>query len=237
MSEYETEKISQRKAAVIIGITMLIMTICAGFAYGYVHSSLVVKEDATATMNLILQSISLFRAEIFSWLLILICDIIISWALYIFLKQIDNRLSLLGAWLRIAYSVILGIAISKLIFVTLLLSKDDFLASVQLKNQLMLYLNAFNKIWSLGLIIFGFHLLVIAYLVLKSNFIPNFFGILLLIASFSYILIHLLHVFLPQYENTTVLLENILSLPMAVGELGFGIWLLIKGGKISKTSN
>lgn len=236
MLAFKTEKISQRKAAIIVGITMFIMTICAAFAFGVIHNSLIIKDDATATMNNILESISFFRIEIFCWLIILLCDITISWALYIYLKQVDNSLSLLGSWLRLLYSAILGIAISNLIFVSLLLSGDNYLASIQtdqLKAQMMLLINAFNKIWSLGLVIFGFHLLIIGYIILKSNFIPKFLGILVLIASFSYIIIHLLYLFLPQYEKTTMLLENILSLPMAIGELSFGIWLLIKGGKIS----
>jgi len=236
MLAFKTEKISQRKAAIIVGIAMFIMTICAAFAFGVIHNSLIIKDDATATMNNILESISLFRTEIFFWLIILLCDTAISWALYIYLKEVDNSLSLLGSWLRLLYSAILGIAISNLIFVSLLLNGDNYLASIQtdqLKAQMMLFINAFNKIWSFGLVIFGFHLLIIGYIILKSNFIPKFLGILVLIASFSYISIHLLYLFLPQYEKTTMLLENILSLPMAIGELGFGIWLLMKGGKNS----
>ena len=34
MLVFETKIISQRKAAVIVGITMLIITVCAGFAFG-----------------------------------------------------------------------------------------------------------------------------------------------------------------------------------------------------------
>lgn len=131
----------------------------------------------------------------------------------------------------------LGIAISNLIFVSLLLSGDNYLVFAQtdqLNAQVMLSLNAFNSIWSLGLIIFGLHLLIIAYLIIKSDFIPKFLGVLLFIASLSYVLIHSLHLFLPQYETTTMLIEKILSLPILVGELGFGIWLLIKGGKTPK---
>lgn len=237
---FKPERISPRKAAVIVGITMIIIVLCAGFSYGFVHSSLVLKGNAAETVSQILQSLPLFRAEIFSWFLILVCDIIIAWALYIFMKPIDEHLALLGAWFRLIYSVILGIAISNLIVVSLLLSGDNYLAFTQigqLNAQVMLYLNVFDNVWSLGLIVFGLHLLIIAYLILQSEFIPKFLGILLLIASLSYVLIHSLHLFFPQYETTTLLIEKILSLPMAVGELGFGLWLLIKGGKSPKTNN
>jgi len=240
MLTFETEKTSLRKAALIIGITTIIMAILAAFAVGVVDSRLIIDGDATATMNNIRESISLFQAGIFSWLIILICDIVISWALYIFLKQIDNSLSLLGAWLRLIYSAILGIAILNLVLVTILLSSDYQLHSIQtdqLKSMLMLFIIAFHKMWSFGLIIFGVHLFIIGCLVMKSGFIPRILGILLLIASFSYMFIHIMHLFLPQYENTTRIFENILSLPMALGELGLGIWMLVKGGKTSKKGN
>ena len=147
----ESEIKLQRKASLIIGITMFIMAICSGFAFGAIHNKLIISGNATATMNNILESISLLRAEIFCWLIILLCDITVSWALYIF--------------------------------------------------------------------------------------IPKFLGILLLLASFSYIIIHSFHLFIPQCENTTILFEKILSLPMAVGELGFGLWLLIKGGKVTNITS
>lgn len=236
----KTERISPRKAAVIVGVTMIMIALCAGFGYGFVHSSLVITGDAATTVSQLQQNMPLFRAEILSWFLILVFDIIIAWALTILMQQIDHHLALLSGWFRLIYAVILGIAISNLMMVSLLFSSNNysaFLPADQLSAQVMLYLSAFNSIWSLGLIIFGLHLLIIAYLILKSDFIPKFLGILLFIAALSYVLIHSMHLFLPQYETTTMLIETILSLPMTVGELGFGIWLLIKGGKTPKKSD
>lgn len=238
MLVFEIERITQRKAAIITGTAMFIMAIYAAIAFGGIHSSLIVNGDGAATMSNIRESISLFRAEIFCWLIILLCDITVSWSLYIYLKQVDNSLSQLGAWLRLIYSAILGIAVAKLILISLLLSEDSNLAAIpadQLQAQLMLFVNAFDNIWSMGLVIFGFHLLIIGYLILNARFIPNFLGALIIIAAFSYITTHSFHLFLPQYEKITILLENILSLPMALGELGLGLWLLIKGGKVSHT--
>lgn len=237
---FNTERISPRKAAIIVGVTMIMIVLCAGFGYGFVHSSLVITGDAAATVSQLDQNMPLFRAEIFSWFLILVFDIIIAWALTIFMQQIDHHLALLSGWFRLIYAVILGIAISNLVMVSLLLSSNNysaFLPADQLNAQVMLYLSAFNSIWSLGLIVFGLHLLIIAYLILKADFIPKLLGILLLIAALSYVLIHSMHLFLPQYETTTMLIETVLSLPMTVGELGFGIWLLLKGGKTPKKSD
>lgn len=234
MERYEKEIRFQRKTAIIAGTAILIMAVCAGLAVGLVNNSLIINGDADATRNHIIKALPLFRFGIFNWLMILLCDIVAAWALYIFLSQVDKSLSFLGAVFRLSYCSILAIAIMNLINV-LILCQDNALIMLQtdLKSaQVMLYLNAFNKMWSFGLIIFGIHLLIIGYLVFKSGFVPKIIGVLLLLASVSYIMIHFLRTFLPQFENTTTLLENILSLPMAIGELTLGIWLIIKGGRI-----
>ncbi|WP_160669758.1 DUF4386 domain-containing protein [Clostridium sp. C8-1-8] len=237
MLVFETEKISLRKVALIAGLTICIIAISAGFSVGLVDNRLIVLDDATATMDNIKKFFSLFQLGIFSWLITLIGDVVISWALYVFLKQVDSSLSLLGAWIRLIYSTILGIAILNLIFISILLSNEyklPLIQTYQLKYLLMLFIIGFHKMWSLGLIIFGFHLFIIGYLTLKSNFMPNILAILLLIASFSYVFIHIMHVFLPQYDNITRVIETMLSVPMTLGELGLGIWLMIKGGKAEK---
>jgi hypothetical protein len=236
MTVFETEQISQRRAAVTAGIAMLVTAVCAAFAVGFVNSSLIVKGDSGATTINIFNSSAIFRSGVFSWLVILVSDIIVSWALYSLLKQVDNSLALLSAWFRLLYCAILGVSILNLVYVMLLSSGDNIAAtqSNQLSNQIMLFIDAFNKMWSFGLVIFGLHLLLIGKLVLKSRFIPKILGILLMIAAVSYIIVHSLHVFFPQFEQATVILENILSFPMALGELAFGIWLLIRGGRTSK---
>jgi hypothetical protein len=58
---------------------------------------------------------------------------VVAWALYIFLKPINNNLSLLGAWLRLTYATILGIAILNLIFVLLLSKNTDYLSSLKIE--------------------------------------------------------------------------------------------------------
>lgn len=111
------------------------MAIAAYFSYGYVHGSLVVQGDPSATLNNLRSSNMLFRAEIFGWLLILICDIVVAWAFYLILKPIDKKLSLLGAWFRLIYSAILGIAILSLLLVMLLSSGADYLSLFTASNN------------------------------------------------------------------------------------------------------
>jgi Domain of unknown function (DUF4386) len=237
MTNLVNEQSYQRKSALTAGVSLMIMALAAAFSYGLVYGGLVVQDDANATFNNILSANMLFNAGIFGWLIILICDIVVAWGFYIFLKPIDKSLSLLGAWLRLTYGAILGVAILNLVFVLILTNNADYLTVFkidELQAYVMLLLEAFHMIWNIGLIIFGGHLLIVGYLAFKSDTIPKVIGTLLLIAAISYMFIHLCYTFLPQYDGVTEIIGNILIVPMTLGELGFGIWLLIKGGKASK---
>jgi hypothetical protein len=223
-----------RKSALTAGVSLIIMALAASFSYGYVQGSLVVQGDIGNTFNNIISSINLFNAGIFGWLIILICDVVVAWSLYTFLQPINKNLSLLGALFRLTYATILGIAILNLVFVSLLSSSTDFLLLLhdkQLQALIMLFLEAFHFIWSIGLVIFGGHLMIISYLSFHSDHIPKIISILLFIASLGYIVIHLFSTFLPHYDGIIHVLEIAFTAPMIAGELGFGLWLLFRGGK------
>ncbi|WP_340007594.1 DUF4386 domain-containing protein [Paenibacillus sp. FSL K6-0276] len=231
------QRTDQRTPALIAGISLIIMTLASFFSYGYVHASLVVQGDASATFHNLMSSSTLFKAEILGWVIILVSDIVVAWAFYMFLKPMNNGLSLLGAWFRLTYAAILGIAILNLLFVWLLANSADPLSiSDQLQAQVMLYLDAFESVWSIGLIVFGGHLLIVGYVAVKSNGIPKIISILLVIAGVGYMLIHLCNAFLPQFDGVITVLKFIFTVPMIVGELGFGLWLLFKGGKAPITA-
>ncbi|WP_242246180.1 DUF4386 domain-containing protein [Bacillus cereus group sp. BfR-BA-01523] len=220
---------TERNFALFAGTSLLIMAFTAFFSYGFVHGNLVVPSNASTTLHNIQTSSSLFKAEIFGWIIIFITDIIASWALYFFLKPIHTSLSLLATCLRLMYTAILGIAIFNLTFV-LLLSKSTVANS---EAYTMLFLEAFEYIWSVGLINFGLHLLTLGYVTFQSKNIPKTISILLLIAAIGYIIINVMNTMFPQYDAIISILNVVFQLPMIAGELGFSIWLLLRGGKNS----
>jgi len=61
--------------------------------------------------------------------------------------------------------------------------------------------------------------------------IPKILWYLTIVAGVSYIFVHLLKTTSPQLTELNNLINNILALPMTLGELGLAVWLIIKGGK------
>lgn len=204
------------------------MALTAGFAFGYAHSQLLVPSDASATLDNILNSKSLLSAEIMAWWFILLLDVIVAWALYHFFKNVSKQVSSLTAWIRVVYSIFLGVAISHLMNVCNLTNETSEIST----EAVMIHFQSFENIWSLSLILFGFHLVGLGWLSLKAKI--RFWGVLFYIAGFSYTLVHFLKQF-PALESLSSNLEMILSIPMSLAEVGFAIWLLIKGRKRQST--
>lgn len=217
--------------AIIGGASILIMTIAAMIATGMSIGSLYIEGDVTGSAENIISNASQYRLGVISWLIILICDVLASWGLYLFLKPVNKVLSSVAAWLRILYSVLLGAAILKLIQALFLLKQIG--AGEELFAEIYGNVHGFYGAWSLGLILFGIHVFFLGYLIWKSNYVPNYIGILLLIASVGYVLVHSLKLIVPQFKEVIQIIEYIFILPM-MSEVVLGIWLLGKGRKVQE---
>lgn len=199
-----------RHWSIISGISLLIMAVAAGYAYGYVFNQIYVAGNAIATFNNIQANNMVYVTGILAWGVVLVTDLLVTYGFYVYLKSLNRKQALVSGLLRLVYSLVLAIGILSLI-----------------RNDMAL----FNGIWSFGLIIFGFHLTVTGMAITKETGLLRILGILLMIAGIGYSMVHGLYSFLPNLDYFTASLESVLVLPMTAGELLFGIWLLIKGGK------
>ena len=226
-TQIKEKNITIANAALISGIGVLIMALTVPFAEFYIFPKLIAENPALTAKN-IMDNRLLFTTGIFLHFITLICDIVVAWSLYVFLKPVFKHLSLLTACFRLIYIAIYLVALVNLIKVINLLNineKSNILDQTQLYDSITFYINSFHIEWSFGLIIFGIYLSLLGYLVFIAEYVPKIFGILLMIAGFGY-LINTLGLFLFPNINTEFLLITFF------GELIFMIWLLIKGSKI-----
>ena len=224
--------VTKRNSALIAGIVILMMAAVAAFTYGYIHNSLVVPNHPETTVSQLRASAWLLRTEIVGWHIILLCDVVVvAWALYNFFKDENHLLSQITAVLRLVYAVVLGGAVFKLISMLNIINGEAGIATKLSDQQMLYFLKSFESTWSFGLIIFGFHLLLLGFLALQSKAIHFSWGVLLVIAALSYITIHSSKISFPEFEGPIKTAETVLSLPMALGEIGFAFWLIIRGGK------
>ena len=96
-------------------------------------------------------------------------------------------------------------------------------------SEIASHFQLFEKLWSVGLIIFGLHLIGLGYLSVKSASVPKLLGYLLYFGGFSYTFLHSsrqLNLFDAGVINS---IENILALPMALAEMLLAFWLIYIG--------
>lgn len=221
--------ISPRKAAIVAGFGLLLMTVFAIFATSFVFEQLVVSEDAAATARNILTNTLLFRLGISSLVIVILIDVIVAWALYVLLVPVNKSLSLLAAWFRVTYAAIFASALNNLFTVLHLVQSADDLATPephQLHAQIQVFIRAFYSGWDLGLVLFGGHLFVLGYVVLQAGYIPRILGILLIIAGCGYGIDSFGTFLLANYTLT-------ISMLTFIGEMFLMVWLLWKGPKIA----
>ncbi len=226
---------SAKMTAKISAYGYLVIFILGMFANFFVLETLIVPGDAAATANNIASNESLFRIGILSFIIMVVSDLLVTWALYIFLKPVNKNISLLAGWLRLVNCAIFGLAVFNLIGVLHLIGPAEYLTSIETKFldvQIMLLLDAFNKTWLIGLIFFGIHLFILGYLIIKSKYIPNILGILLIAASAGYLVDSFANFLLSNYDNYKDIFLLIVVVPGIIGELSFCLWLLFRGTKL-----
>lgn len=208
MKDKRNQKI--RRWSIISAISLFIMTLTAGYAYGYVFGQIYEAENIAATLRNIENNNTLYITGILAWGIIFITDLLVSYGFYVFLKAFHKSMAFISGLIRLIYTLILGLAI------LFLINRD---------------MHMFDQIWSIGLFIFGFHLMVTGMILIKEEGLLKIFSVLLIVAGIGYSLVPTLDFLLPEIQNFTSILEGILVLPMTVAELFFGIYLLLKGGK------
>lgn len=229
--------VSPRGYARIAGLGYLIIIIAGIFAEFVVRSSLVVPGDAAATAGNIAASESLFRLGIAGDLVMLTFDIVVALALYVLLRQVNRGLALLATFFRLVHTAIYGANLLNLFVVLLLLSGAGYLAALgtdQLHSLVSLFLSAHGIGYAIGLVFFGFHCLLLGYLVIKSGFLPKLLGYMLLVAAAGYLVDSFAQVLLPNYAEYEETLMFVVFIPAFVAELSLCLWLLFKGVRVQQ---
>ncbi len=207
-------------SAIIAGVGLLMLVFFAPYAELYVYPKLVSFNNAEQTATNIKSHELLFVSMLLSYLATCVCDIIVAWALYVFLSPVNKYLSLLAALFRIVYTVVVIVSLLNLVTVYNLTAYPDN----KMYDQVMFNLNEFRNNFHFGIVFFAIHLLLISYLTMKAKYIPSIMGIFLIISGLGY-LASALKPFLFKNVNLDFAVYTFF------GELVFMVWLLVKGSR------
>jgi hypothetical protein len=223
--------ISRRDAALVAGIGYVLLFGLAIFANFFVREGLVIADDATATAANIAESNTLFRLGLVAFLAIFLIDIVVAWALHIVFRAQHHDLSLMAAWSRLVYTVLLGVA--AIFFFQALTLYDsaavaDAMSIAERNAQALVGLELFDSAWLIGLAALGLHLIVLGFLVARSTETPRWLGITIIVAGVAYMADTAAHSILANYGDYADAFLVMVAVPSVVAEGWFGLWLLTR---------
>lgn len=228
----QTPDSSQRRAARIAGIGYLVIIACGIFAEFVIRSSLIDTGNARETAENIAGAQSLFRLSIASDLVMLTFDVIVAMALFTMLRPVGTGAVVLATSLRLIHTAVYGVTLLMLFFVVQLSTDAAYLSAFdadQLGALTLLFAEAHSFGYVLGLVFFGLHLGVLAYLVTKSGYVTRIMGVLLGVAAIGYLVDSFANVLLTNYSEYETIFALVVFLPAFVAELSLALWLLIRG--------
>lgn len=168
------------------GILYLLIAIISPIAIMYIPSQLISNSSITETIKNIMGNQFLFRLGIGIETIICLLEIVLSVILYKLFKEINETLSTIALVSRLSMTIIQAInALASLTVIGILTSSAMNGTDVNsVIFGLLKYKELGVMIWQ---IFFGLHLIILGYLVYKSNYVARFFGILLSVASLGYL--------------------------------------------------
>ena len=218
-------------AAKIAGALYLTIAVLGGFSIMYVPGEIINLADPEATIKNLTSQQLLFRLGVAADILTFMIEIVLTMILYQLFKGVNKTLARIAILARFAMIIIMGINL--VVYTTpLFMVSNPALSALfdqdQMNATIMLLFNMHQNMILLWGLFFGFHVLILGFLVYASGDYPKLLGSLLLIGSFGYLLESFAHFALPANTTISAIVVGLLIV-VVIGELSFAFWLLIKG--------
>lgn len=219
------------KNARVAGLIYLVGSLVAVVRLIYIPDTLIVSDNATATVNNITTHELLFRFGILSQLVTGALWIFVTLALYRLFKAVNQGLAVL--------MVILGsLMVTPIFFMNsvndaaaLLFARGGEFLSTFDKPQRDAFAMLFLRLHHYGdlanEIFWGLWLLPFGLLVYRSRFLPRILGAWLMIACFAYLALSVSGFLFPAYEDKVINYTE----PVLIAEVAIMLWLIIMGAK------
>ncbi|MFG1802964.1 DUF4386 family protein [Micromonospora carbonacea] len=172
------------RAARAAGVGLLLMAILAGLANFGVVQRLAAADAAGATTGLPLSHQRALVLAVVALLAVACLDVLVAWALRAFLADAGRAVALLAAWCRTGYAVVFAVAITHLVAAAGLLRDGG---TERIDAGVRTRIADFEEVWSVGLLVFGVHLLLIGWLAWRSAAVPTWVAALVAVAGAGYL--------------------------------------------------
>jgi hypothetical protein len=201
------------------------MAVLAFPGVGAIDDVLAAAGNGDSVADTIRASGGAFAAAILALMAVVVLDVVVAWALWGVFRATQPAPAVLSAALRITYSAVFAVAIGLLMDAQRLATgagASDALP-VEIRDELVLQrLAGFDSIWISALIVFGVHLAVVAWLLVRHGGVfAGIVGACVAAAAAGYVLDGAVPILVPGWAGIAQF--------TFVGEILLIVWLLAGG--------
>jgi len=218
-----------RMQARIVGLLYVLIAVLAAFGEVYVRGGMVVSADPSRTAENILANQQLYRVAGATDILVLACDVAVAVLFYTLFKYVDRTIALLAAAFRLSLVAVNGAAVLTHYAPIMLLRPDKGMSAIgreQLQALAMFSLKLHSTAFSIAIVFFGIHCVLVGYLIYRSGFLPRIFGALWVLAGTLYVTHSMLILLAAPVSGSSM---DIILLVAGLSELSLAPWLLLAG--------
>ncbi len=221
---------SPRVQARIGGFLYLLIILGGLFApFAVAPSGMMLGAASLPTIAQILASRSLYVLGGAVQLIVYACDVGVALIFYELLKPVNKTVALLAMLFRLVFVAIAGANMLNHFAPLVLLSGADFLSAFtpdQLAELALAFIRLRTFGFDIALVFFGFHCILVGYLIFRSTFLPRVLGIALAIGGVGYLASILTTAIPPAIR---VHLFPYIMLPAGIAEISLTLWLIVVG--------
>jgi hypothetical protein len=223
-----------RQMARIAGALYLINIVFGAFAIGYLPAVLVVSGNAAATAQNIQAHELLYRLGLAAHLIVVLTNIPMAVIFYDLFKVVNRRIALLDVFFILVATSVEAASLLNQVAPLVLLGSGPYTSALPAAQlQALAYLPGDLSAISYSIygVFYGFDIICVAYLVLRSMFLPRVIGVLLAIDGLAYLVYGFANLLAPGFAAHLV---PWIQLPAPIGEGSLCLWLLVVGVDVKR---
>jgi Domain of unknown function (DUF4386) len=226
-------RVLRRELARIAGALYLINILGGAFAIGIVPALLFGPDPATTAHNIQTHEL-LYRSGLVAHLVVTVTNVPLAMIFYELFKVVNRRLALLDAFFILVATAIEASSLLIQFAPLVLLGNGPYTSTfpaAQLQAMASLPGGLSGIGYSIHTVFFGFDIICMAYLVLRSTFLPRAIGVLLAVDGLAYLAYSFTNLLTPGFATHLV---PWIQLPALLGEGALCLWLLLVGVDVER---
>ena len=217
-----------RQLARIAGALYLVNILGGAFAIGFVHATVFASDPATTAANIQTYQ-QLYRAGLAAHVIVTVTNVPLALIFYELFKVVNRRVALLAAFFILVATAIEAAGLLNEFAPLVLLGNESGTSAVpgaQLQALASMHTDLSEIHYTLYTVFFGLDILCLAYLLLRSRFLPRAIAVLLAVDGLAYLVYSFTAFLAPGW---TPHLTPWIQLPAPLAEGAFSLWLITFG--------